>query len=379
LGDVRVVVVAETFTPAVNGVVNSVLRVADELAIRGHEPVVIAPSGDSYRSQCGARVPVIRVPSMSVPGYRQLTVARPGVDLLPVLAAIAPDVVHLASPAVLGRAAVEASVELGIPSVAVFQTDLAAFVCRYHLRVSTRMVWTQLRRIHNCADLTLVQSRASADQLRREGIGPLALWARGVDPRRFHPRHRDDLWRARVGDGRMLVGFVGRLAAEKRVELLEPVSRLPGVHLVVVGDGPRARALRRVMPNATFTGQLTGPELGRAMASFDLLAHAGADETFCQVIQEALCAGVPVVATAAGGPLDLVRHGWNGQLWLGDDPKVLAAQVAGLRDDRAELARLRGNARRSVAWRTWSRVTEELLDHYRELIDRRAGTRRLAG
>ena len=141
---------------------------------------------------------------------------------------------------------------------------------------------------------------------------------------------------------------------------------------MVVGDGPRRRALERLLPEAVFTGQLVGDDLGAAVASLDLLVHPGADETFCQVVQEALCAGVPVIAPASGGPLDLVRHGVNGQLWAGDDPDVLAAQVAELADDRPALAALAAEARPSVAWRTWSRVTDGLLGHYRRTIEQHA-------
>jgi hypothetical protein len=109
---VRVTLVAETFTPAVNGVVNSVIRVADQLAERGHHPVVLAPSGRSYDSASGHRIEVVRVPSVPLPGYRGLSVARPGVCLAPILRDLDPDVVHLASPAVLGRAAGRAAREL---------------------------------------------------------------------------------------------------------------------------------------------------------------------------------------------------------------------------------------------------------------------------
>lgn len=379
VASLRVALVAETFSPAVNGVVNSVLRVADQLTARGHRPVVIAPSGERFRTASGVTVDVVQVPAMSVPGYRHLAVARPGLDVLPVLADIAPDVVHLASPAVLGRAAVRAATELALPTVAVFQTDLAAFARRYHVGASSRVVWSQLRRLHNAADLTLVPSSATAYQLRRQGIGPLAIWTRGVDAVRFDPAHRDDVWHARLAGDGLLVGFVGRLAHEKRVELLEPISRLPGVQLVIVGDGPRRRSLERAMPSARFTGQLVGADLSRAMASFDLLVHPGADETFCQVVQEALCSAVPVVATASGGPLDLVRHGENGLLWAGDDPDVLASQVAGLRDDRDELARLRGKARPSVSWRSWAKVTDDLLGHYDRVIAAASTRQRLAG
>ena len=368
----RVALVAETFSPAVNGVVNSVRRVADQLCLRGHTPIVVAPSGSTYRGAFGHEVQVVTVPAVSVPLYGDLVVARPRLDLEAVLDDLRPDVVHLASPAVLGWSAVRAARRLDLPSVAVFQTDLAAFARRNHAGLSQRWVWNRLRRLHNAADLTLVPSSATAYQLRRQGIGPLAIWTRGVDSALFDPARRDERWRTSLAGDRLLVGFVGRLAPEKRVELLGAVSRLPGVTLVVVGDGPRRRALERALPDAEFTGQLTGPALGTAMASLDLLVHPGADETFCQVVQEALCAGVPAIAPASGGPLDLVRHGVNGQLWAGDDPDVLAAQVAALADDRGALAALADEARPSVAWRTWSRVTDNLIGHYGRVIEQRS-------
>ncbi|MCU1658637.1 MAG: mgtA [Pseudonocardiales bacterium] len=374
--------VAETFTPAVNGVVNSVIRVADQLAERGHEPVVVAPSGETYRSASGHRIEVVRVPSIALPGYRGLTVARPSSSLVNVLADLDPDVVHLASPAVLGWSAVQAANQLGVASVAVFQTDLSGFVRRYRLGIGTPLLWSWIRRVHNSADLTLVPSSSTAYQLRRHGIGPLAMWSRGVDSEQFTPARRDERLRSDLlgpgGFGRLLVGYVGRLAAEKRVDLLAPICELAGVGVVVVGDGPKRAALQRRMPGARFTGQLTGAELGRTMASLDLLVHPGADETFCQVVQEALCAGVPVVTAAHGGPLDLVRHGDNGWLWAGDDPAVLAAQVAAVRDDRETLDQVRSRTRASVVGRTWSRMTDQLVAHYGRAMAERANATALA-
>ena len=364
----RIALVAETFTPAVNGVVNSVIQVADRLASRGHQPIVVAPTGEPYRSKSGHHIDVVRVPSVTLPGYRALSIARPSADLVPVLAGIDPDVVHLASPFVLGWSAVQAAHTLNLPAVAVFQTDLSAFVTRYKLGLSAPLVWSRLRKLHNACDVTLVPSSATAYQLRRQGIGPIALWTRGVDRELFNPQRRDQSWRRGIAGDKLVVGFVGRLAPEKRVEMLEQVSRLAGVQLVVVGDGPRRKSLQRLMPRAHFTGQLVGDELGRAMASFDLLVHPGADETFCQVVQEALCAGVPVIATASGGPLDLVRHGENGWLWAGDDPSMLAAQVAAVRDDPVERAEVAARTRPSVVGRTWALVTDQLVNHYRRVI-----------
>src|SRR5206468_10762559 len=109
--------------------------------------------------------------------------------------------------------------------------------------------------------------------------------------------------------------------------------------------GPRRRALGRRMPGARFLGLRRGADLARIVASLDLMVQPGRDETFCQVVQEALCAGVPVITAAAGGPLDLVRHGENGWLWAGGDAHVLAAQVAWVREHRAALAAARERAR----------------------------------
>lgn len=371
----RVTIVAETFTPAVNGVVNSVIRVAGALAARGHHPVVIAPSGADFEA-CGHLVEVVRVPSVAVPGYRGLRMARPGLDLVPVLRRLDPDVVHLASPFVLGEAAVRAAQAMDVPCVAVFQTDLSGFLRRYHLRAAGPWLWRRLQQLHNSADLTLVPSSTSAYLLRRHDVRALAMWPRGVDDELFDPARRDESLRAVLTGGSLgtiLVGYVGRLAAEKRVEALAPVAQLPGVSVVVVGDGPRRERLSRLMPEAKFLGFRRGEDLARIVASLDLLVQPGAHETFCQVVQEALCSGVPVVTAASGGPLDLVRHGENGWLWAGGNPADLAAQVAAIREDRAGLAAAAARARDSVVGRTWEVVVDRLLGYYADVCRARAG------
>ena len=125
--------------------------------------------------------------------------------------------------------------------------------------------------------------------------------------------------------------------------------------------GPSEERLRAALPGAAFLGFRDGDELARIYASLDVFVHTGPSETFCQAVQEALAAGVPAVVAASGGPLDLVRHRENGWLWAGDDPQVLAAMVAGLRDDPATLQAAAAAARPSVAGRTWGRIGDELI------------------
>jgi phosphatidylinositol alpha 1,6-mannosyltransferase len=366
---VRVAIVTETFLPQVNGVTNSVARAVEHLTARGAEVLVVAP-GQGPLAHAGA--PVVRVPAAALPRYPSFALGLPSPRVEALLRGFAPDVVHLASPVLLGASAVAVARRLGVPAVAVYQTDVVRFVARYGLggAVPGWVLWAWLRRLHNAAARTLAPSSSALWDLRRHGVERVRLWARGVDPAAFSPGHRSAALRARLAPrGEVVVGYVGRLAAEKRVERLAPLARLPGVRLVVVGDGPRRAALERRLPGAAFLGLQRGEELSRVVASLDVFVHPGTDETFCQAAQEALSAGVPVVAPAAGGLLDLVRHGETGLLIAPERPRELVAAVRALAADPSRRAALGRAARASVAARTWTVVGDQLLGHYRAVLN----------
>jgi phosphatidylinositol alpha 1,6-mannosyltransferase len=360
---VRVAIVAESFLPEINGVTNSVLRVVEHLERSGHTALVIAPGVGPDRVE---HTPVARVPAVALPLYRSLAVGLPSPRVEWLLRRFRPDVVHLAAPVVLGAAGAVAARRLGVPAVAVYQTDLAGFASRYHLGRAGRPIWSWLRWVHRQANLTLAPSTLAAWELRHHGIGPVARWGRGVDTERFHPDHRNKMLRRRLApDGEVLVGYVGRLAAEKNVELLAHLRCIPGARLVVVGDGPARSRLERRLPDATFLGFQTGVALSQAVASLDVFVHTGAHETFCQAIQEALASGVPVVAPASGGPMDLVRHGVNGYLWPTASPTLVREAVCALVGDPGLREGLGTEARASVLGRSWEALGDELLGHYR--------------
>ncbi len=171
-------------------------------------------------------------------------------------------------------------------------------------------------------------------QLAALGVPHLHRWGRGIALDLFGPERRSNELHRRWTDGdRIAVGYVGRLGHEKQVHRLAVLAGLPGVQLVVIGDGPARADLERRLPGAVFTGMLRGPELAAAFASLDVFVHTGDAETFCQTIQEAQASGVPVVAPAAGGPLDLVDPGRTGLLF---DPTDLGS----LRDCVAHAAAL---------------------------------------
>ena len=202
------------------------------------------------------------------------------------------------------------------------------------------------------------------------------MWRRGVDTERFAPDRRSEAWRREVApNGEIIVGYVGRLAPEKQVEDLRAIADLPGVRLVIVGDGPDRSALQRMLPDAHFAGFLGGDDLAVAMAGFDVFVHPGESETFCQTIQEAMASGVPVVATGAGGPLDLVRSSVDGWLYRPGDLAELRSRVLDLTGDDAKRGAFSVGAREAVAGRGWDRLGDELIEHYEEVAERYRATR----
>jgi len=361
-----------------NGVVNSVLQVLRHLEANGHEALVIAPRSATDEPERehlhGAEIALLR--SVPLPSYRdvRLTFAR-AAHLQAILKGFRPDVVHLASPFVLGWQALRAADHLGIPTVAVYQTDIPGYAQRYGVAAATAALSSHVARIHRRATVTLAPSSSAMAELTNLGVDRLRLWARGVDGVRFNPNKRSNSWRKRVApNGDLVIGYVGRLAVEKQVHDLAVLHDIPGTRLVIVGDGPSRPSLEQQLPSAAFLGFLGGAELAEAVASFDLFVHPGENETFCQTVQEALASGVPVVATGKGGPLDLVQNSRTGWLYRPGDLDDLRARVLDLIGDASKRRAFGRAARASVAHRTWASLGDELIGHYSAAVEsQRAG------
>lgn len=362
----RIAIVAESFLPNVNGVTNSVLRVLEHLGRTGHEALVIAPDsprGDVPATQVHDGTRIYRVPSRMFPKINSLPLGIPRPRMAGVLRGFDPHIVHLASPALLGYGGLHAARYLGVPTVAVFQTDVAGFAASYGMGAATRAAWAWTRHLHSRADRTLAPSTSAIEALAAHGIPRVHHWGRGVDIAGYAPSMRSqDLRQCWSPGGKPIVGFVGRLAPEKHVERLAALALRDDLQLVVVGDGVDRAKLESVLPSAIFTGALYGRELATAYASMDVFAHPGEHETFCQAVQEAMASGLPVIAPDAGGPRDLVAHGRTGLLLPVREYGSRVSESV----DRLLIERQRYGvaARRSVVGRTWPVVCEQLMAHY---------------
>lgn len=372
----RVAIVAESFLPNVNGVTNSVLRVIEHLRRTGHETLVIAPDtprGLPAADRMHDGIRVHRVPSRMLPKVTSLPLAVPRPRMVNVLRGFEPDVIHLASPALLGYGGLHAARYLGIPTVAVFQTDIAGFARSYGLGIASRAAWGWTRHLHKRADRTLAPSSSAMEMLAMHGVPRVFRWARGVDVTGFAPSARDGrLRRSWSPDGKPIIGFVGRLAPEKHVERLAALGHRDDLQLVIVGDGVSRPKLEKALPRAIFTGARYGEALSTAYASMDLFVHPGEHETFCQAVQEAMASGLPVIAPDAGGPRDLVMPYRTGLLLPVDE---FEARLSDAVDHLvAERPRYAVAARRAVLSRTWPAICDELLGHYEAVL---GGDRRL--
>jgi phosphatidylinositol alpha 1,6-mannosyltransferase len=370
----RVAVVSESFLPTVNGVTTSVVRLLDHLAAEGHQAIVVAPAAGAPREYAGFRVH--EVPALA---YRQFPVGLPNSQISGLLAQFRPDVLHVASPFLLGAQAIAAAKRLGVPSVAIYQTDVSGYARRNRLAAASAFAWRLVRWIHEGADLTLVPSSSAMADLRAAGVPRLERWGRGVDIERYHPRHRLSVESAALrerlaANGETLIGYVGRVAPEKSLERLAELRGVPRMRLVIVGDGPAMPAVRRALDGmpVTYLGSLGGAELATAYSVLDVFVHTGTEETFGQTLQEAHASGLPVVAPRSGGPIDLVDTGVDGILY---DPTLdgdFRTAVAGLVASAETRSRMGEAGRRRVLGRSWNAICGELLEHYGRVITARA-------
>lgn len=367
----RVAIVAESFLPQVNGVTNTVLRMLEHLRATGHQATVIVPDDPRGVPDHYLGFPIHTTMSVALPWYPDVRLSTAtGFTLERLLEEVQPDVVHLAGPFALGYKGVTAAAKLGLPTVALYQTDIPSYVSRYGFPQVEALAWRHVRKLHNLATINLAPSSYSRQQLLAQGFARVGVWGRGVDSERFHPSKRDEALRAQwAPNGERIIGYMGRLGTEKSVANLAVLGDLPNTQLVIVGEGPEREALEAQLPNAVFTGLKTGDELPRHLASFDLFVHTGELETFGQTIQEAQASGLAVVAPGQGGPIDLVNSSRTGWLYSPGDVAALRHYVADLIGDDAKRAAFGRAARNSVEHRTWPAICAQLVRHYEDAIE----------
>ncbi len=366
----RVAILTESFLPKVDGVSKTAYLTVRYLQQTGREVIVFAP--DMAVSSVGP-TEVVPLPSLPLPRTPETRMALPNPMVAWRIEQFKPDLIHLFSPAIMSVNGMAMGRHLNIPVVANYQTDLPGYFYQYGYDMFSRPMRNWLRYLHNGCHLTLVPTHGIEDEIRGWGYRRLRQWGRGVNIERFNPAQASPAMRKRLLNGRdpdaLLAVYVGRLAHEKRVDLLVEVARTPGVALTIVGDGPLREELQeRFAGTGThFTGYMLGDELAQAFASADVFLFPGQNETFGQVVQEAMASGLPSVVLNQGGVVELVEDGRTGFI-CPPEPAAWAQAVITLRDNDVLRRSMSERARQIVEARPWSAIMAQLESHYREAI-----------
>ncbi len=310
----RILIVSDAWKPQVNGVVRTLSTIAGELRAMGHVVEVVGP--DRFRT----------VPCPTYPDIR-LSIL-PGRRLARIIAAFAPDRLHIATEGPLGIAARRWAIRRGHAFTTSFHTRFPEYL-QARTRLPLGPSYAFLRRFHNASAGTMVATASLADELCARGFTHIVPWSRGVDLSRFSPEPRRD-WATEHGIPRPIFLYVGRIAVEKNIPAFLELD-LPGSK-VVVGGGPQLAELKERFPGVVFTGPFSEAELAAAYAGGDVFVFPSRTDTFGLVLLEALASGVPVAAFDVTGPRDVLA-GTNGAVGtVGDD--LRASALAALDADR---------------------------------------------
>ena len=364
----KVAVLTESFLPKLDGVVKTSYLTIRYLQATGREVLVFAP--DIAVEHVGASQ-VIPLPSIGLPQAPETRMALPNPSVARHIEDFQPDLIHLFSPAAMAVNGMAVGRHLNLAVIANYQTDLPGYTEHYGFPLLSGPVNRWLRYIHNGCHLTLAPTQTIMRQLRGVGYRRLRHWGRGVNTERFNPAHASESMRRRLLNGRdpdsLLCIFVGRLANEKRIDLLLEASQAPGIALTIIGDGALREELERTFAHtdAFFTGYLMGDELAEAYASADVFLFPGVYETFGQVILEAMASGLPSVVVQAGGAPDVIMEGLSGMA-VEPSQSGFAQAIETLRDHPEIRFQLSHGARSQAERRPWSALMAQLESYYEE-------------
>jgi glycosyltransferase involved in cell wall biosynthesis len=372
----RVALVTSSYNFIADGVALTLNRLVDYLESHGVEVLVFAPVAE--KPAFAHRGRLVPVPSIALPGRPEYRLA-PGLPgtMKRQLLDFNPDLMHIAVPDLLGRAALSLAERNNIPAVASYHTRYETYLRHYwYLAPLEGALKGILRRFYGRCREVYVPSESVRDALLADGLKDnFKPWPRGIDTRLFTPARRSPEWRARhgIGTDEPVVLHVSRLVREKRLDTLtEALNRITLPHkVVIVGDGPDRGFAERRLPHAIFTGFLNGEDLAAAYASSDLFVFPSDSESFGNVTLEAMASGLPCVCADATGSRSLVVAGQTGYLAPADDAHAFATHITNLVDNRALRLRMGEAARNRALTFSWDETMARMLGYYRALLGAR--------
>ena len=353
----RIAVITETYPPEVNGVALTVQNLVAGMAEDGHDIHLVRPFQPGVSTLPPSKpIHEVLVRGAALPKYPGLRFGFPaGGQLAELFTSQRPDAVYVATEGPLGWSAVRAARRFSIPVATGFHTRFDAYAGAYGLGPLTPLVRYWLRRLHNASGATVVPTPELREWLERHGFQRVRVVARGVDSQLFDPARRRQKLRDRWGipEGGLAVIYLGRIAAEKNLELAIKAfrkirERRADARFVWVGTGPVAARLAREHPDFVFVGLRLGEDLAEHFASADLFLFPSLTETFGNVTLEAMASGVPTIAFDYGAARAYLRDREHGRLVALKDPAAFIAAAVEVATDTGRRRAMGVAARRAV-------------------------------
>ena len=370
----RIALFTGNYNHIADGVSLTLNRLVGFLESQGVEVLVFGPTVENPPVKHHGKM--MPVPSISAPGRPEYRVSLfMPLHLRQALLDFKPDLVHIATPDILGLQALHLARRHKIPVVSSFHTNFASYLKYYGFGLLEPILWSYLRWFYRNCKVLYVPTISMKTELESNRVSTdFQIWARGVEADKFHPEKRSTRWRDQHGIAKdeTAILFLSRLVWEKNLEAVMEVFRDVGsegskVKTVVVGDGPALPAMKKAMPETIFTGALQNDQLQTAYASCDVFFFPSDTETFGNVTLEAMASGLPIVAAKAAGNRDLVHHSRNGFLVATTDFAGYAQQLNYLISDR-ELRKTMGVESRKIAENfDWPVVLNTLMKSYQNL------------
>jgi glycosyltransferase involved in cell wall biosynthesis len=384
--DLRIALFSGNYNYVRDGANQALNRLVDYLLRQGIEVRVYSPT--VKEPAFPATGDLVSIPAIPIPGrseYR-LPIALPA-RVRRDLAEFNPNVVHVSSPDIVGHRAVTWARRRQIAAVASVHTRFDTYLAYYHLQALEPLARDIMRRFYHRCEVVMAPAESVAVILRAQRMNrDIAIWARGVDRDQFNPERRDLEWRRSKGiaDDELVVAFLGRIVMEKGLDvfaeaILALIDRGVRHRVLVIGEGPARTWFEQQLPDAIFTGQLTGSDLARALASADVLFNPSITEAFGNVTLEAMACGLPVIAADATGASNLVRSGVTGMLVDGTDPDEFAGAIEAYALD-PDLRRRHGEAGLAIAkTMDWDSINATVVRVYLHAIHKRERLARMMG
>jgi len=347
----------------VNGVATTIRKMTSAGAAAGNDLIVVTSRGDLRIDD----IPIKNFPPIGefeLPEYELQKLSFPPVlQMLDYIQREKFTEIIISTPGPVGLTALLAAKMLNLQTSGIYHTDFPQYI-----RILTEdsflesMAWRYMHWFYGQLNTVFVNSEEYRQSWIKRGFDPakLKILPRGLDTELFHPARRNAAFFEKFGahNGEVRLLYVGRISREKDLDLLAVAYRrlrdegLP-VQLFIVGHGPYSEAFAKSLPEAFFTGYLTGKELAAAYASADVFVFPSTTDTFGNVILEAQACGLPVVVSDSGGPKELVEDKSNGLITKSHDLEDFTRAIRALVTDSALRKRMGESARNSVIDRSW--------------------------